>query len=130
MAPISSLPSELLIEIFAYFTGKCVDLYRLALVCREWRTPAQGALFGTLNLSMKHPDRARVWLESPGRAKYGTYRLALFRDQLDYPERDRLTLLAAFSDLRALDVCDPEDGGYEWCHQSRSASGLRPFGLS
>lgn len=68
-----TLPPQLLARIlhYAHEGAAAATLLSAALVCRQWRDPAQRQLFAHLTLDLpRHPHRAAQWLASPARTRY------------------------------------------------------------
>lgn len=117
MAPIDSLPPELLAEVFSSFPPENhrEALLHCSLVCRGWRELAQEALFGTVELDGERDQR---WLASPALPRYSTRHLNLNHEE-------GTGLLLGLKVLRRcpglvslhVGVVDGDgDGGHEWCH--------------
>ncbi|KAL8277146.1 hypothetical protein RQP46_010474 [Phenoliferia psychrophenolica] len=118
MATIQSLPREVLFDILEHLEGTFVDLDQQpwewpALVCREWREPAQAALFHTIDLL--DDDQATAWLASSGRLKYPTRHLTLGDIGGGYSFIESslaLRVVQACPMLSLLGIQDDDDGGH------------------
>lgn len=118
MLTIHALQPELLSAVFSHTPlspNDNNDLCRYSLVCRDWREPAQLALFGALGLNDE--ERAQAWLASPGRQRFRVKHVEFSRRFKNV--EIGLRALDACPDLLSLDV--DEVGAYDWCSHKNAA---------
>ena len=118
MATIHDLPLELLGDIIQLVEPPGA-LVKIALVCRDWRDPAQRALFGTITLGErererrgKADERARSWLASEARSRFRTTSLGIGPY---LSSKVAMSVAAASPALLSLRITDSWQGGHSYC---------------
>lgn len=111
MATIHSIPTETLAAIFGWLEPwEQESLTIFALVCRDWRDPAQRVLFSAVSFTYSPIAQARLWLTSPARNRYRTSSLTLLnRIESQLAE----SIISACPALLSFTVLHPE--GYSLC---------------
>lgn len=120
---VRRLPQEVLLDIFGHLREDfgCRsqhDAKRCALVCRDWRGPAQQVVFAEVFLWVNLNAQARGWKKSPGRARFRTTHVTM-RDSMSgvLDGTVGLAVLAELGDaLQFLELQHEARGGwYQLC---------------